>query len=594
MSKATAAVIPLLLSVASAADLPPGYWAPETSRLILDKTRVVHLAPDLGSLSQGEQDAVQILLEVGRVMQRIYEDSRHPEALESARQLRELEVAPENHRAVRELSDLYLLFMGPIATTLENKRAAFLPVAPETPGRNVYPAGATREEIDAFLAKHPEERDSILGERTVVRRATPGNVAYDLESLDRHPGIDALHLFLREKLQSLRAATGDRPLYAIPQSLRWADDLTNAYRLLHGAAARVETDDPEFARYLRNRARDLLSDDYESGDASWVTGNFKHLNAQIGAYETYDDGLFGVKAFASLSLLKRSEAASRKLAEALRGLQALESALPYKHTKRVRESIPVAVYEVVADFGQARGANTATILPNDPLFARRYGRTILLRENIIRDPVLFSNAQARWSAVVSPQFTGDLTVNGAFDQTLWHEVGHYLGVDRDHRGRPLPEALESFAGTFEEMKADLVSVFSAPALRKSGYYDGAGLRSHLAAGILRSLLKNKPRRDEPYGVMWLIQFNWFLDHGLLEVDAKSRRLEIHYDRYHGVVSALLREVLEIQYAGDEKRAADFIERWTRWTPELHERLAKSMRDSELFRYAQFKYAALGE
>ena len=38
----------------------------------------------------------------------------------------------------------------------------------------------------------------------------------------------------------------------------------------HEAADAVEKDDEEFARYLRNRARDLMSDDYESGDAAWI------------------------------------------------------------------------------------------------------------------------------------------------------------------------------------------------------------------------------------------------------------------------------------------------------------------------------------
>jgi len=95
-------------------------------------------------------------------------------------------------------------------------------------------------------------------------------------------------------------------------------------------------------------------------------------------------------------------------------------------------------------------------------------------------------------------------------------------------------------------------------------------------------------------VMGLIQFNWFLRHGLLEADPTSGRLKIHYDRYHRVVSGLLREVLAIQYAGDAKRAEAFVETWSRWTPELHERLAKAMRDSEPFRYLQFTYAALGE
>lgn len=36
--------------------------------------------------------------------------------------------------------------------------------------------------------------------------------------------------------------------------------------------------------------------------------------------------------------------------------------------------------EVIADFGQARGTNTATNLPNDPLFSHHYGRIILMRE----------------------------------------------------------------------------------------------------------------------------------------------------------------------------------------------------------------------
>ena len=81
----------------------------------------------------------------------------------------------------------------------------------------------------------------------------------------------------------------------------------------------------QFARYLRNRARDLLSDDYESGDAAWITGRFKNLNAQIGAYETYDDELLGTRAFYGLSLLadpqRRRGGASR---EAMKGMQALE------------------------------------------------------------------------------------------------------------------------------------------------------------------------------------------------------------------------------------------------------------------------------
>jgi hypothetical protein len=92
----------------------------------------------------------------------------------------------------------------------------------------------------------------------------------------------------------------------------------SAYNLLMSAGSKLERTDSEFARYLRNRARDLLTNDYESGDASWVTGRFKHLNAQIGAYETYDDALYGVKAFHSMSMLLANEKRHRGAAQGAR------------------------------------------------------------------------------------------------------------------------------------------------------------------------------------------------------------------------------------------------------------------------------------
>ena len=64
------------------------------------------------------------------------------------------------------LLTLYRLFQGPIATTLENKREPFLPVDPVVPGKNMYPWGVKKEELEIFLAAHPEKRDEIMGSRT--------------------------------------------------------------------------------------------------------------------------------------------------------------------------------------------------------------------------------------------------------------------------------------------------------------------------------------------------------------------------------------------------------------------------------------------
>jgi len=253
----------------------------------------------------------------------------------------------------------------------------------------------------------------------------------------------------------------------------------------------------------------------------------------------------------------------------------------------------VGVYDVIADFGQARGTNTATILPNDSEHVRRYGRTILLRRNIMTNPTIVESARRSWSAVLEPRFQADFDPEGSFYRTLWHELGHYLGPDRDHEGRELDQALLEDGALFEEMKADLVSLFVGPALRKRGYYDDKQLRGLYASGVLRMLNKSKPRRDQPYNVMQLMQLNWFLDQGALSWDQATHKLAIHYDKYPGAVASLLEQVLAIQWSGDRAAADRFIDRWTTWD-ERHESLAQAMRANETSRYRIVRYAALGE
>ncbi len=142
------------------------------------------------------------------------------------------------------------------------------------------------------------------------------------------------------------------------------------------------------------------------------------------------------------------------------------------------------------------------------------------------------------------------------------------------------------------MKADLVSLFVADALHRQGYYTDGQLRSVYAGGILRVLQNVKPRRDQPYQTMQLMQWNFFLENGLLSYE--HAKLQIHYDRYHAVVGKLLQKVLEVQYAGDKAAADRFIDQYTNWKDELHGVIAKNMRDQSRYRFRLFKYAALGE
>jgi hypothetical protein len=573
---------------------PDRYWSLEKSQPIIDKTQTIRLTPDLSHLTAGERQAVELLLQVGQIFQKIYEDQRHAQALSAERDLIALDRRSGGSAATKNLLTLYRLNQGPIATTLENKREAFLPVDPPSPGSNMYPWGITQAEIDSYVKAHPAERDSLFDLRSVVRRATAENLRRDLAELRQYPVLDTLHPGLRGGLERRSLRPDAKALYAVPYSVAYADQLIEAHALLNQAATAVQADDEEFARYLRNRSRDLLADDYEAGDASWVTGQFKHLNAQIGSYETYDDSIFGVKTFFAFSLLAVRPDETAALRAAMKGLQALENSLPYDGHKKVKEDIPVGVYDVIADFGQARGGNTATILPNESYLARRYGRTILLRANIMRNPDLYASSDTTFQTAAAAKHKDDLTADGNFYRTLWHEVGHYLGVDRTRSGQDLGDALGDDADLLEEMKADLVSLYVAEALHKQGYYNDSQLRSVYAGGILRVLQNNRPRRDQPYNTMQLMQWNFYLENGLLTFDPNTKRMTIDYAKYHEVVGKLLARVLSVQYAGDKAAADQFVDKYTSWDDNLHGTIAKNIRDQQRYRFRLFKYAALRE
>ena len=574
------------LPVAAQAPAPARAWTPSQAQALLDKMGRTRLAPDLSHLTAGERQAVAKLLEVGEIFQGLYEQQRHRNALSAKAALAR---ATDPHS--RNLMTLYRLNQGPIATTLDNKREPFLPVEAPPPGKNVYPWDLTQTEADAYLAAHPGERAGLSQPRTVVRRADPASLKRDLGTLSQYPVLDTLHPGLKARLQRLAAKPNRRILYALPYSVAYADEMIRSHRLLNEAADAVVGDDWQFAKYLRNRARDLLADDYESGDAAWIKGRFKNLNAQIGAYESYDDELFGTREFYGLSLLATRTKESAELRSALKGMQELENSLPIDRHRKIVEDIPVGVYDVIADFGQTRGGNTATNLPNEGYLAERYGSIILLRANIMRDPNIFGGSNDVWQAAVAPRFADHLTADAGFYRTLWHEVGHYLGPDDTRSGQPLG-AIGSDANLLEEMKADLVSLFVAKELGRRGYYNDQQLRAVYASGILRVLQNNKPRREQPYNMMQLMQWNWFLDKGVLSFDPATSHLGIDYDRYHNAVRDLLKEVLAIQDKGDKAAATAFIDRWGRWDDNLHGKVAANIRAQQRYRFRLFDYAAM--
>ena len=270
------------------------------------------------------------------------------------------------------------------------------------------------------------------------------------------------------------------------------------------------------------------------------------------------------------------------------------ASIPYESSRKIDDDIPVGVYDVLADFGQSRGANPASILPNEGYLTTQYGRTIIVRGNILSNSDAFAEKKIAFAAVTDPVHHGDLSPDGYLYHVFWHEVGHYLGPVDTADGRPVPDALGQALNPLEEMKSDLISLYAVPYLLKTGLYDARTAQSIYATGIRRVLLKNRPRRDQDYGTMMLIQFNWFIEHGLLSFDVENRTLKIDYAKYHEVVEDLLAKVLTLQSAGSESEAEQFIERYTYWDDSVNGIIAARMREAEKYRFTLVTYETLND
>ena len=79
-----------------------------------------------------------------------------------------------------------------------------------------------------------------------------------------------------------------------------------------------------------------------------------------------------------------------------------------------------------------------------------------IREDI-REPKIFQGTSHTWEAALAPEHKNDLSADGNFYRTLWHEVGHYLGVDRTKDGRDL-EALHENSLRFDPATSKLTLI----------------------------------------------------------------------------------------------------------------------------------------
>src|ERR1700682_2844067 len=234
----------------------------------LAKFKQVRMPFTVTGLKPQEIKMVLKLVDASRALENIYWRQSDPKGLEMVRWL-----ATCNQAKGLQIRR-FLMINGSRYDLLENNKP-FIGSDAYFPGRGLYPAGITREQIDDYVAKHPEKKAEIYNPWTVVRRQ------------------------------------GD-DLIGVPYHVEYKVWLDSAAASLRAAAAL--SPEPAFANFLRLRADALLTDDYYKSDLAWMDLEDPKFDVIFAPYETYLDDLLGVKTSYGAAVMIRNEEESQKLA----------------------------------------------------------------------------------------------------------------------------------------------------------------------------------------------------------------------------------------------------------------------------------------
>jgi hypothetical protein len=427
---------------------------------------------------------------------------------------------------------------------LINEDQPFVGTEPAPPGRGFYPANITQKRIEDFVAKHPDKKKDIYNSLTVIRE-TPGG---DLEAV---PYQVAYQEFLEPMAQDL-------------------------------VDAAVYSDDPAFSTFLRLRSKALLTDDYYASDSAWVDLKNPKFDLILAPYETYTDGLLGVKGSYGSAVLIRNEEQSQKLDVFQKYVPELQESLPIAPedlpSKRGKQS-PMEVMDAPfrsGDLGHGYQA-VADNLPNDPRVHEEKGSKKIFFKNFMDARVEYIILPVA-KAMLLPDQAALVSGDGYFATTLAHEISHGLGpaYARTATGRKdVREAIGPVYSALEESKADVVGMLcltwlvdhhDLPQEKLNGYY------ASYVAGNLRSV---RFGAAEAHSRGEMMEFNFLAEHGAIVLDPGSKPYMVQFAKMPQAIMALAKQLLEIEATGDRQRTEQWFNQYGTMPDELKSALKKT-------------------
>ena len=497
------------------------------------KFKPVRMPFDSSKLTPRERQMVGRLVEACQFLESIYWRQSDPEGLK-------LYHALAGSTSQRDVQLRRFLRINGSRFDLIRNNAPFVGTSPWPPGRNLFPEDLTKEEFDRYVAAHPDQKTALYDPFTVVRRK------------------------------------GDE-LVAIPYHVEYRQWLDPAAKALRDAAAL--SDDPAFAKFLRMRADALLADNYFDSDIAWVSLENPKFDVIFAPYETYLDDLLGVKTSYGAAVLIRNDEESRKLDVFQKYVPDIQDSLPLapedRPSKRGHLS-PMEVMDTPYRAGDLRHGYQAVAdnLPNDPRIHEQKGSKKIFfknfmdaRVNYVILPVAKRLLRADQAALASAE--------GYLASTMMHEISHGLGpaFARTAGGqRDVREAIGPSYSGLEEAKADIVGLYGLKWLVDRGNLPKDKLNGYYAsevAGIFRTVRFGVA---EAHGRAEIMEFNFYLERGVISRDAASGRYAIDFDRMPEAVAALAKELLEQEATGDRAR----VEAWFAKYGSVPSELAKAL------------------
>ncbi|HEY6192013.1 MAG TPA: hypothetical protein VI215_06755 [Bacteroidota bacterium] len=407
------------------------------------------------------------------------------------------------------------------------------------PGDELYPRGMSEQQFDAcFKNLTEDQKKEFMSPYTVIREDGKGGYR------------------------------------AVPYHEEYKEHLIPIAALLRECADLAENQ--SFAKFLRLKADALLTDNYFDADAAWIDMQGSQFDIVFGPFETYADGIKGVKAKYEASIEVIDQEESRKLDMYVSYLKDFEENLPVPSEYKSEVAGLTAKFVIVRDIIRTGEAITgyqavATNLPNDPEVQAKKGTKKTFWKNMF---------EARFNTIIrpvslrliDPEQQQYLSADGFFQDVLMHEICHAIGPKTvkvgPKKGMALNAAIGPGFSPLEEEKADIVGLHSLTYLLDKGVVDKSREREVFVSYLGSMFRSIRFGLNEAHGKAAAIELNYLMKEGAVTYNESKKTWSVEFSRIRGGVKALAAELLKLEGDGDGARVQAFFDKWSFMTPQL--------------------------